>query len=203
MLKSHLGDSMKKVVFIIMFIVMIITITGAVIINNNYRSEKKERESILLEVSDKYNDFKKKVESFSNIRSELYESTKTISYLEQLPSIYNSLIKTLTEEDKEVTEIEKTSAFLLDYCLSDSTLKNKDTKSKCSAFIENYEQSENFLILDIKYINDYIDNYNNNYVTNCSELTNCVGSKSLDKYESKHKDYVDINKDGKFSGIEE
>ena len=31
---------MKKVVFIIMFIVMIITITGAVIINNNYRSEK-------------------------------------------------------------------------------------------------------------------------------------------------------------------
>ena len=83
-----------------------------------------------------------------------------------------------------------------EYCFKQEYNETEIT-NKVSAFTINYEQAVNYYIQDVEQFNEKIRSYND-WVQN-TQVTDTY--KTLEEFKSSYTEYVDINGDGIYNGV--
>ncbi len=190
---------MKKVVSIIFLVAGIISLgVGIGIMYKNESDKQKALEALKTSIVNDYEDFKVKVEVFSEERTNIYESLNKITYLTDIKTNYESLIEEYKKYEETLKEIDKVSKDLKVNCF-EQEFKEVTINNKISAFVINYEQAVNYFIQDVSNFNDKVKLYNDwlkqNYPT--EQVV------ELEEYASSYTKYVDVNNDGVFEGVKE
>lgn len=186
---------MKKKIAIIILIIGVLSLGfGAWVLIKNIQEDQKKQEELRTSIVNEYATFKGKMETFSTERTNIYESLNGINYLTDINTKYASLISDFQKYEGTLKEIDDSSNILKKNC-NNKSFNDKDVNNKLEAFIINYEQAFNYFIQDVAKLNERIKEYND-WVT-----TQGTG-KQLEEYVPQYKDYVDVNKDGKFNGVE-
>ena len=186
----------KKIIPIIVIIGAIIMIAvGTIIVVSGVKRDKEAVKKAMDSIVADYEVFKKKIETFSTQRESIYNEVMNTSYYSDVFKNYNTNVEKLKTYEGLISEIDKSSKGLKNNCIN-KRYKDQDVTNKCNAFIINYEQSMNYFVNDITRFNSRIDEYNN-WATTANTDKKYT---KLEKYESKYKEYVDINNDKVFSG---
>ena len=188
---------MKKVVSIIFLVAGIISLgVGIGIMYKNESDKQKALEALKTSIVNDYEDFKVKVEVFSEERTNIYESLNKITYLTDIKTNYESLIEEYKKYEETLKEIDKVSKDLKVNCF-EQEFTEVTINNKISAFVINYEQAVNYFIQDVSNFNDKVKLYNDwlkqNYPT--EQVV------ELEEYASSYTKYVDVNNDGVFEGV--
>ena len=187
---------MKRVVVIILSILILVLGVFCTYYTISLDSKRKDEEKVKEIINKDYEDFKSALEVFSKERNKIYEALSKIDYLENMPSLYNSLIASFKSYEEKLDNIVSIGDKLKEQLL-DKEYKNKDLSNKKEAYITNYEQTYNYFVSDVKKFNSQLELYNKMVEADTSN-----SYKKLDLYESKYKELIDLNKDGVFSGID-
>lgn len=186
----------KKFSIIVLIIGCVSLILGISLLIINQNNNKKAMEDLKVSIVNDYENFKIKIESFSEERVNVYENLNQISYLTDLPKNYDALVAEYDKYAENLKEIEESSKDLKVNCYKHKFTET-DINNKVSAFTINYEQAINYYIQDVNNFNEKIKNYNewivNNQLTGTYEI--------LEEYEITYKEYVDINGDGVYNGV--
>lgn len=198
MLYYCLGDIMKnKSVTILMALGLLLLVSGGILfVINGFKGEKEDLTRSMNIIVDDYETFRTKVEKFSNLRENIYNDVMNSQYYTDVYTNYVMNIQKLKEYESVVTEVDNASNSLKKSCIG-KNFNDKDVINKCNAFIINYEQSINYFINDIARFNTRIKEYNTWLTTQGNTASKY---NSLNEYNSKYKDYVDVNSDKIFSG---
>lgn len=167
---------------------------GALLVVNGFKSDKEDLAQTMNIIVDDYEIFRKKVETFSTLRENIYNEVMNSQYYTDVYTNYNTNVQKLKEYENAVTEVENASKNLKNSCIG-KTFNDQDVINKCNAFVINYEQSINYFINDIARFNTRINEYNTWLATQTD-----TQYKTLTEYNATYKDYVDINNDKNFSG---
>ena len=179
------------IMILIGFLLIVIGIISYIVIN--YNDDQTEVRKRMEAVRDSYEAFKTDVESFNNIRDNIYNSVITD----------NMYYQTLKDNDASFKELYKSYSESLDKIDKDySGVKDKcinvlhpeaDVNNKCEAIISGYEEVVNTYISDINSYNSLITSYNKWLSdTNSSDVK--LEEIKLDR------DYIDINGDREYNG---
>lgn len=179
------------IMILIGFLLIVIGIISYIVIN--YNDDQAEVRKRMEAVRDSYEAFKTDVESFNNIRDNIYNSVITD----------NMYYQTLKDNDASFKELYKSYSESLDKIDKDySGVKDKcinvlhpeaDVNNKCEAIISGYEEVVNTYISDINSYNSLITSYNKWLSdTNSSDVK--LEEIKLDR------DYIDINGDREYNG---
>lgn len=197
MIYYKIGGKMKRKISLgISIFGIICLLAGAGLLYVNLNNSKKEYESLKTSIVNDYENFKVKIESFSEERTNIYNSLNEITYLTDLATNYDKLVQEYKDYELTLQEIEKSSEDLKVNCYKRDYVET-DINNKVSAFTINYEQAINYYIQDVEAFNEKIRNYNNWVQT--SQVINTYTI--LEEYESSYKDYVDVNGDGIYNGV--
>lgn len=189
---------MKKVVSIIFLIAGIISLgIGIGIMYKNESDKQKALEALKTSIVNDYEDFKVKVEVFSEERTNIYQSLNKITYLTDIKVNYASLIEEYKKYEETLKEIDKVSKDLKVNCF-EQEFKEVTINNKISAFVINYEQAVNYFIQDVNNFNEKVKLYND-----WLKQTNQTTGVELEEYVSSYTKYVDVNNDGVFEGVKE
>lgn len=167
---------------------------GALLVVNGFKSDKEDLAQTMNIIVDDYEIFRKKVETFSTLRENIYNEVMNSQYYTDVYTNYNTNVQKLKEYENAVTEVENASKNLKNSCIG-KTFNDQDVINKCNAFVINYEQSINYFINDVARFNTRINEYNTWLATQTD-----TQYKTLTEYNATYKDYVDINNDKNFSG---
>ena len=190
---------MKKVVSIIFLIAGIISLSiGIGIMYKNESDKQKALEALKTSIVNDYEDFKVKVEVFSEERTNIYQNLNKITYLTDIKVNYASLIEEYKKYEKTLKEIDKVSKDLKVNCF-EQEFKEVTINNKISAFIINYEQAVNYFIQDVNNFNEKVKLYND-WLKQTYSTAQVV---ELEEYVSSYTKYVDVNNDGVFEGVKE
>lgn len=190
---------MKKVVSIIFLVAGIISLgVGIGIMYKNESDKQKALEALKTSIVNDYEDFKVKVEVFSEERTNIYESLNKITYLTDIKVNYESLIEEYKKYEETLKEIDKVSKDLKVNCF-EQEFKEVTINNKISAFVINYEQAVNYFIQDVSNFNDKVKLYND-WLKQTYPTAQVV---ELEEYASSYTKYVDVNNDGVFEGVKE
>ena len=107
------------------------------------------------------------------------------------------MISEYTKYEDTLKEIDESSKSLKVNCL-ENKFEEKEINNKVDAFIINYEQAVNYFIKDVEVFNKEIEKYNQ-WVEDV-QVTNKYSK--LAEYKSSYTEYVDINSDGVFNGVD-
>ena len=197
MLYYKIGGKMKRKISLgISIIGIICMLAGASLLVVNVNNGKKEYESLKTSIVNDYEDFKVKIESFSEERTNIYNSLNEITYLTDLSVNYDKLVQEYKDYELTLQEIENSSKNLKVNCYKKDYIET-DINNKVSAFTINYEQAVNYYIQDVEAFNEKVRNYNN-WIQTSQVATTYV---ELAEFESSYKEYVDINGDGIYNGV--
>lgn len=197
MLYYKIGGKMKRKISLgISIIGIICMLAGASLLVVNVNNGKKEYESLKNSIVNDYEDFKVKIESFSEERTNIYNSLNEITYLTDLSVNYDKLVQEYKDYELTLQEIENSSKNLKVNCYKKDYIET-DINNKVSAFTINYEQAVNYYIQDVEAFNEKVRNYNN-WIQTSQVATTYV---ELAEFESSYKEYVDINGDGIYNGV--
>jgi len=185
----------KKFSVIVSIIGSICLVTGSGLLIVNQANQEKEFANIKNSIVNDYENFKVKIESFSEERTNIYENLNKISYLTELPANYDNLISEYSKYEQTLNEIENASKDLKINCFEYKFVET-DINNKVSAFTINYEQAVNYYIQDVEKFNEKVRSYNE-WIQN----TQLTSGKVLEEYQSSYKDYVDVNGDGIYNGV--
>jgi len=188
---------MKRIISIIFIVLGCASLTTGVvfrIIDQN--KQNKALTSLKNSIVEDYEIFKIKIESFSTKRTTVYEGLNQITYLTELPKNYETLISEYNKYENTVKEIDESSKDLKENCYKQEYSETEIT-NKVSAFTINYEQAVNYYIQDVEKFNEKIRSYND-WVQN-TQVTNTY--QTLEEFNSTYKEYVDINGDGIYNGV--
>ena len=105
--------------------------------------------------------------------------------MNRLREKYENSVKEIDESSKDL----KVNCFKQEYNETEIT-------NKVSAFTINYEQAINYYIQDVEKFNEKVRSYNE-WIQN----TQLTSGKVLEEYQSSYKDYVDVNGDGIYNGV--
>lgn len=186
----------RKLSLIIAIIGLVSLIAGTGLLIKSLSNSRDEYESLKASIVTDYEDFKVKIESFSEERTNIYEGLNNITYLTDLVTNYDSLIAEYDKYASTLKEIEESSSDLKVNCYKKDFVET-EIINKVSAFTINYEQAVNYYIQDVEKFNEKIRSYNEWVTTNQLEAT----YKLLDEYENSYKEYVDVNGDGIYNGV--
>lgn len=190
---------MKKVVSIIFLIAGIISLgIGIGIMYKNESDKQKALEALKTSIVNDYEDFKVKVEVFSEERTNIYQSLNKITYLTDIKVNYASLIEEYKKYEETLKEIDKVSKDLKVNCF-EQEFKEVTVNNKISAFVINYEQAVNYFIQDVNNFNEKVKLYND-WLKQTYPTAQVV---ELEEYVSSYTKYVDVNNDGVFEGVKE
>ena len=190
---------MKKVVSIIFLIAGIISLgIGIGIMYKNESDKQKALEALKTSIVNDYEDFKVKVEVFSEERTNIYQSLNKITYLTDIKVNYASLIEKYKNYEETLKEIDKVSKDLKVNCF-EQEFKEVTINNKISAFVINYEQAVNYFIQDVNNFNEKVKLYND-WLKQTYPTAQVV---ELEEYVSSYTKYVDVNNDGVFEGVKE
>ncbi|MBE6151597.1 MAG: hypothetical protein E7162_07310 [Firmicutes bacterium] len=190
---------MKKVVSIIFLIAGIISLgIGIGIMYKNESGKQKALEALKTSIVNDYEDFKVKVEVFSEERTNIYQSLNKITYLTDIKVNYASLIEEYKKYEETLKEIDKVSKDLKVNCF-EQEFKEVTINNKISAFVINYEQAVNYFIQDVNNFNEKVKLYND-WLKQTYPTAQVV---ELEEYVSSYTKYVDVNNDGVFEGVKE
>ena len=188
---------MKRIISIVFIVLGCVSLTTGVvfrIIEQN--NQNKALASLKASIVEDYETFKVKIESFSTERTSVYEGLNKITYLTELPNNYENLVNEYTKYENTVKDIEESSKDLKENCFKQEYNETEIT-NKVSAFTINYEQAVNYYIQDVEKFNEKIRSYND-WVQN-TQVTNTY--KTLEEFKSSYIEYVDINGDGIYNGV--
>lgn len=187
----------KKIAILILIIGIVSLVAGITVFISNKNEENKKLENLKTSIVNDYEIFKSKVESFSDERTIIYQDLNSISYLIDVRTNYENFINEFTKYEETLNEIEASSKTLKVNCL-ENTFTDTNINNKVEAFIITYEQAINYFIQDVEKFNQRIREYND-WIENSLETTTYT---KLEEYNSEYKEYVDINNDGIFNGVE-
>lgn len=189
---------MKRVISIVLMISGIISIaTGVSLTIIDENNKAKALENLKTSIVSDYENFKVKIESFSDERSNIYEGLNNISYLTDLNTNYSTLISEYEKYEQTLKEIDQASENLKTNCFEEEFIET-DINNKVSAFIINYEQAVNYFIQDVERLNEKIRKYNE-WIEQDTTINNTY--QELEEYKSSYTEYMDVDGDGKYNGI--
>ena len=189
---------MKKVLSIMLLLTGFTCIgSGLGIMYKNEVDKQNALEALKTSIVNDYENFKTKVEVFSEERTSIYENLNKITYLTDIKTNYEDLVNEYTKYEETLKEIDKASTGLKINCFEEE-FKEITINNKISAFVINYEQAVNYFIQDVENFNKKVVLYND-YVKENPNL----GLVELQKYESSYQEYVDVNDDQVFEGVTE
>lgn len=188
---------MKRIISIIFIILGCGSLTTGVVLRIiDQNKQNKALTSLKASIIEDYEVFKVKIESFSTERTTVYEGLNKITYLTELPANYESLVSEYTKYENFVKEIDESSKDLKVNCYKQEYNETEIT-NKVSAFTINYEQAINYYIQDVETFNEKVRSYND-WVQN-TQVTNVY--KPLEEFKSSYTEYVDVNGDGIYNGV--
>lgn len=188
---------MKRIISIVFIILGCASLTTGVVLRIiDQNKHNKALTSLKTSIIEDYEVFKVKIESFSTERTAVYEGLNKITYLTELPVNYESLVSEYTKYENTVNEIDESSKDLKVNCFKQEYNETEIT-NKVSAFTINYEQAINYYIQDVEKFNEKVRSYND-WVQN-TQVTNVY--KPLEEFKSSYTEYVDVNGDGIYNGV--
>jgi len=181
----------KIAIFIFVLGMLLIVLGISILIYNNLINKKNEQKKLENNIIEKYDIFKKNVESFNELRNYYYSQVVDNLFTETVESDYDNWIVVLDDYTSKVDNVEKSSSYLKKQCVN-KYHSNKDVTNKCDSFVIAYETVINYYTKNVVSFNAVLDEYRreNGIVDEESEIKN---------YSSKY-NYVDVNSDGKFIG---
>lgn len=186
----------RKISLVIAIVGLASLIAGGSLLFKSLTASRDEYESLKTSIVNDYEDFKVKIESFSEERTNVYEGLNKITYLTDVVANYDLLVAEYDKYGETLKSIEEASKDLKVNCYKKDFVETEIT-NKVSAFTINYEQAINYYIQDVEKFNEKVRAYNEWVNTNNLQATYKVYA----EYESLYKDYVDINGDGIFNGV--
>lgn len=186
----------RKISLIVAIVGLISLIAGGSLLFKSLTASRDEYESLKTSIINDYENFKVKIESFSEERTNVYEGLNEITYLTDMIANYDLLVAEYDKYGEALKEIEESSKGLKVNCYKKNFVET-EINNKVSAFTINYEQAINYYIQDVEKFNEKVRAYNTWVNTNNLQATH----KIYDEYESLYKDYVDVNGDGIFNGV--
>ena len=200
---------MKKaylILFSIMIGISLIIASVIFVITNNFKDAKnkeiEDEKTIMDEIGDVYKTFSDKITEFSETHNAYIKSIDdNTAFYADYPGNYEKLKKLTTEYETTLTEIDDMDTFLEEKC-KDQFYSEKEVNNNCLSFKRNKEKTINTFIEDIKYLNHKIELYNEWTVTeNQSVIATTKYNKLEDITSSKYTDYVDLDGDEIFLGV--
>ncbi len=185
---------MKKV---LMTIYAVLIIAGLAIVFSYISflvKEKNEREAVKEKIDVQYIDFKKSVQTFSDVRTRLLKEISGI-YLEDLDKSHDVIEKILKDYDAAVKDIQTATKPLNETSQNLKTM-DKDIQNKVSAFKINYEQSINYYVSDYEKLNEKVKLYNEYLEENAPK------KEKITLFKAIIDDYVDFDGNGVLLGAE-
>lgn len=186
----------RKLSLVIAIIGFVSLVVGSSLLIKGLTNSRNEYEALKASIVNDYEDFKVKIESFSEERTNIYEGLNKITYLTDVITNYDSLVQEYDKYGESLKEIELSSKDLKVNCYKKEFVETEIT-NKVSAFTINYEQAINYYIQDVEKFNEKVRAYNEWVENNQLEAT----FKIYDEYESIYKEYVDVNGDGIYNGV--
>ena len=187
---------MKKVLSIMFLVAGFAGIaSGLGIMYQNEANRQNALEALKTSIVNDYEDFKVKVEVFSEERTSIYENLNKITYLTDIKTNYDSLVEEYTKYENALKEVDKASEDLKVNCFEEK-FKEITINNKISAFVINYEQAVNYFIQDVSNFNEKVKLYNEYVKQNPNK-----GLVELEEYQSSYTEYVDVNSDKVFEGV--
>lgn len=185
----------KKTVIIILSVVggiFLLTCLGIHFINN-LKADREAMSKQIVEVKDVYKVFSGHIDTFNEIRNNLYSSVLDNVYYDTLATTDASVREAFTDYEKEVDGVESVVDKLAKYCdgiyYTDSSIM-----TKCKSYASVYEQVVNAYVSDVNLYNSIIDTYNESKEEGSAERLTHIETK---------KKFIDYNKDKKYEGKEE
>lgn len=172
---------------------------------NTYKQDKKDKVKQDTEIADEignvYKTFYDKVKALSTYRDSLVdEMAEYATYYSEMPDGYSEIIKKIDLYEEKVQEAEDITSYLEDKC--DTRYSVKAANEKCNAYFINMEKTINVFIGDVKFFNSKIKEYNEWTKVENKSVIATVEYKTLNEYKlGKYTDYVDLNKDGTYLGM--
>ncbi len=172
---------------------------------NTYKNEKKkmikEDKEIADEIGDVYKTFYSTEKELSEFRDNYYKKLENFTvFYSDMPSQYKSMIDDLNKYMEYVTTSEDISSYLKAKCTKKYSASSAN--EKCNAYYINLEKTINSFIEDVKFFNSKIDEYNEWIVEENKSVIATVKYKPLEQFKNeKYTDYVDLNKDGTYLGM--
>ena len=189
------------------FLIGITFIVSGVIFTlvNDYkvkRNEKIKNEAAIAdEIGEVYKTFYSKEKDLSIYRDELLQNISDFAvFYTEMPSGYKKIMPQIQEYENMIVEIEDISSYLSSKCKKRYSFL--EANDKCDGYYKILEKTINVFIGDIEYFNSRIKDYNDwTEVENESLIKEKTYSK-LDEYKiKKYTDYVDLNGDGTYLGM--
>lgn len=172
---------------------------------SSYKDEKEEKkkEEVIIadEIGNVYKTFYQKEDDLSSFRKDLIkEFNEYVSFYSEMEEGYDDMVDNFKKYEVYVQEIEDTSSYLKDKCKS--KYSSSDANEKCNYYYIYLEKSINMFVEDIKFFNNKIDEYNKWIEAENESVIKEDAHEKLKKYDSKkYKDYVDLNNDGTYLGM--
>ena len=190
---------MKKVLSILVLIAGVTSLgVGLGLMYKNESDRQNALETLKTSIVNDYENFKVKVEVFSEERTNIYENLNKINYLIDIKNNYNSLVEEYNKYEQTLKDIDEVSKELKINCFEEK-FTEVAINNKISAFVINYEQAVNYFIQDVNNLNEKINLYND-YLKQNETTTGVV---ELKEYVSSYTEYEDVNDDGIFEGVTE
>lgn len=177
-------------VVIIAFSLLLI-VFGVVKCTNNIKDSQKEYNKAVDLIIEKYQDFSTLIVEYNNTREQLINYVNNDFYFENFSAKNEEIRLFFIEYEDLMTRIETLGMIFEDNC---SKIKN-DTRvsDKCETYYKYYETVMNVYVSDTIVYNKQINDYN---------LWIKKSDQQLDLFETKFKDYIDINTDNIYLGKE-
>lgn len=189
---------MKKISIICLLMGVLSLASGLSLILVKENNKQKQINALKTSIINDYEDFKIKVEAFSSERTTIYDNLNKIYYLTDLQNNYEALINEYTKYELTLKEIDQVSSDLKVNCF-EREFAEVNINNKISAFVINYEQAVNYFIQDVNNFNEKVRKYNE-WVKNVQVSGTYV---ELKEYSSSYTEYVDINNDNVYEGVNE
>ncbi len=173
--------------------------------SNTIKEEKnkkiQEESAIVSEIGTVYQSFFDKENELNTYRTTFIDKVNEyVTFYSNMPNEYNAMIDEVSNYENQVAEIENMSSYLESKCKDKYSVI--ETNDKCNAYYINLEKTINIFIGDAKYFNSKIKEYNEWTKTENESVIAETKYEELNEYEiKKYKDYVDLNKDGTFLGM--
>jgi len=178
---------MKSSIKVVLIISILLIISGVILAIMNGKEEQKTTEEIIQIVNEEYDKvFYPALEEANEYETEIY-TLLLEKYNEENVNKYGDDIIKLKKYESLIKKVISESSNLKKYCVK-YKIEDDSFKSKCSAYIINYEQAVNKFVGDVERYNSVVKDYNKGVI------------EALDKLSTYYTmiNRVDINNDGVF-----
>lgn len=181
----------KLAIFMLIFGILFIIVGIILLVCQEVKSNKNKQKEMELTILETHDDFRKKVDSFNELRSSYYSEVVSDLYVETVKDNYKDWVLILDKYTEKVDSIEETSTYLKENCVN-KYFSNKDVMNKCEAFVIAYETVINYYTKDLIEFNEVLELYRTQNKVDLEKT-------DIKDYVSKY-NYMDVNSDGKFIG---